>query len=324
MRRRDVSPEELARIIRLRQSDTSWLQIQRDTGIARRIAKRAYEEWGRSQAREELKAAREHVAAEEFRNHLHCLIKLALSLVNALYIPQPSRHPITAKKVILELWQQNIIGEYGAYGLPGGVGRMVTYPSETCLRQNQILFKSLRAHTHDKVAWQALDKWEDAWDICTGVLNELQEEASKTLLNILNQRRKPRETIARGSRKEDIVERMVDGTLHSVWENILADKPGQPPLIEAILLGDGITDVEFGKGRLSLGLLFPEIDLGKEIADMCIWVAKNLIIKREKDMIVLANNVSIMRKAIDELTEMLNPLILGPIILRTRCDLCPA
>jgi len=324
MRRRDVSPEELARIIRLRQSDTSWLQIQRDTGVSRRIAKRAFEEWGRSQAREELKAAREHVAAEEFRNHLHCLIKLALSLVNALYIPQPSRHPIPAKEVMLNLWQQNIVGEYGAYGLPGGDGRMVTYPPETCLRQNLILFKSLRAHTHEKVAWQALDKWEDAWDICTKVLNKLQEEASKTLLNTLNQRRKLRETIAGGSRKKDIVERMVDGTLYSVWETILADKPGQLPLAEAILRGDGIADVVFGKGRHNFGLVFTGIDLGKEAADTCIWVAENLISKREEEMIELANNVSTMRKAIDEFTEMLNPLILGPIILRTRCDLCPA
>jgi len=145
------------------------------------------------------------------------------------------------------------------------------------------------------------------------------------LLNTINQRQKLRETIAKGSRKKDIEERMVDGTLHSVWENVLDDKPDQRPLVEAILQGDGITaDVVFGKGQRKFGLVFAGIDLGKEIADTCIWVAGNLISKREEEMIELANNVSIMRKAIDELTEMLNPLILGPIILRTRCDLCPA
>jgi len=38
----------------------------------------------------------------------------------------------------------------------------------------------------------------------------------------------------------------------------------------------------------------------------------------------LMNNVNTMRKSIEELAEMLNPLKLGPMILNTRCDLCPA
>ena len=124
---------------------------------------------------------------------------------------------------------------------------------------------------------------------------------------------------------------MVDGTLHSVWENVLADKLDQPPLIEAISLGEGMTNVVFGAGQRSLNLHFTEIELGKEAAelgketaDTCILAAKNLITEYKEEMIKLASSVSTMRKTINKLKEVLNPLILGPIILRTRCDLCPA
>lgn len=328
MRRRDVSPEELARIIRLRQIGTSWLKIQRETGIDRRIAKRAYEEWGRSQSREELKAARKDVAAEEFRNHLRSLIRLAELLVGTLDIPQPSPDPVSAKEVLRSLLQRDIAGEYEAYGEPDVPyrGLAIIYRPETLLRQNKMLFDSLKAHTQEKLEWwETLDEWGKARDTCTTAQGKLTEEITKTLLNILNQKPKLTDRIVKGSGKKDAMERMVDGIVHAVWERILAGNPDQPPLIEAISRADGMTEVLFGEHGLGLGLIFTETNLAKEVGNTCIWAAKNLCI-REKENIVqlLVDNVSTMRKAIKDLTEKLNPLVLRPLILSTRCDLCPA
>jgi len=327
MRRRDVSPEELARIIRLRQGNTSWLQIQRDTGVSRRIAQRAYEQWGRSQSWEELKIARKEVAGVEFRNHLDCLTRLAEFLVNALDIPAPSRDPISGEDVLHSLWQRDILKEYSVYGPPEIVhGEVVRYSSETCLRQNLILFKSLQVHTHEKVDWKILDEWQNTRDVCTGTQGILWEEAGKILLNILNQKPERTDRIIKGSgkEKEQVVERMVEGMLHDVWQGILAGKPDQSPVVQTVPAGHARVEVVFGEGRFSRNLYFTETDLAKEVEDTYLWAAKNLGIERKEDIIKLVDDVGIMRKAIDQLTEMLNPLMLRPLILRTRCDLCPA
>lgn len=46
MRKRLLGPEELLRVRDLRQVGASWLRIQKETGIPRRVAQRSYEEMG--------------------------------------------------------------------------------------------------------------------------------------------------------------------------------------------------------------------------------------------------------------------------------------
>ena len=317
---RGLSDEKLRRVIVLRETGSSWVRIQEEVGIDRRTAKRAYEDWERNQSREELKAARKDVAAEEFRNHLHCLIKLAESLLNTLDIPSSPNTTISAEEVLLNLWQRDIAGEYGAYGLSDQKPE-----TRRILRQNQMLFKSLRDHTHEE-DWQAFNEWGNSWDTCIRVLAKLREEARKTLLNILNQKSNLTDRIVKGCGKKDAVKRMVDGVLHVVWQFILAGKPDQQfPLVQAMPLGGGRIEVTFGKYNLTEGLKFTEADLAEQVITVCKWAAKNLCIGRKDDMVEpLMNNVNTMRKSIEELAEMLNSLKLGPMILNTRCDLCPA
>jgi len=247
-------------------------------------------------------------------------------LLNTLDIPSSPNTTIGAEEVLLNLWQSNIVGEYGAYGLAEVHRNRETYRPETCLRQNQILFKSLQAHTREKMDWQALREWENAWDTCRGACAKLREETHKTLSNILNQKVELTDRIVKGSRKKDAVERMVDGVLHTVWEGILASKVDQGfPLIRAMSQGDGMTEVVFGEGRLTLGLIFTEANLAKEVVDASKWSARNLWFGIKKEMVQqLVNDVHRMRKAIEELEKRLNPLMLGPLILHSQCELCPA
>jgi len=317
---RGLSDEKLRRVIVLRETGSSWVRIQEEVGIDRRTAKRAYEDWERNQSREELKAARKDVAAEEFRNHLHCLIKLAESLLNTLDIPSSPNTTISAEEILLNLWQRDIAGEYGAYGLSDQKPE-----TRRILRQNQMLFKSLQDHTHEE-DWQAFNEWGNSWDTCIRVLAKLREEARKTLSNILNQESNLKNTLEKGCGKKDAVKRMVDGVLHVVWQCILAGKPDQQfPLVQAMPLGGGRIEVTFGKYTLTEGLIFTEADLAEQVVRVCKWATKNLCIGRKDDMVEpLMNNVNTMRKSIEELAEMLNPLKLGPMILNTRCDLCPA
>jgi hypothetical protein len=130
----------------------------------------------------------------------------------------------------------------------------------------------------------------------------------------------------KGCGKKDAVKRMADGVLHVVWQFILAGKPDQQfPLVQAMPLGGGRIEVTFGQYHPTVGLKFTEADLAEQVVKVCKWAAKNLCIGRKDDMVEpLMNNVNTMRKSIEELAEMLNPLKLGPMILNTRCDLCPA
>jgi hypothetical protein len=65
--------------------------------------------------------------------------------------------------------------------------------------------------------------------------------------------------------------------------------------------------------------------LAQKITHICNLAVNNLEKGEKSDMgKSLQNEVRIMKKASEELREMLNPVKLTPMILRTRCDLCPA
>jgi len=324
MPRKKLSDEELERVVKLRQMGNSWTGIQRATGIHRQRAQRAYGEWERNKTIEQLKEARKEVAAEEFRRHLNCLLKLAESLAHNLDIPSPSHHLIRSDEVLLTFWQRDIVGEYGVYGLPETAYRGIErYSSETCLRQNRILFTALKVHTREKVDWKILDQWQNLWDQCIRVQGELRKELEETLSNILKQKQDLKDRITKESGKEDVIQRMADGLLHGIWQGVLAGNAGQSPVVKTVSAGHQRVEVVFGGGHLSLQVFFSQNDLAKEVEGICHWAAKNLGIVRNEDIVGLVNDVREMRKAIGQLTEMLNPLVLRPLILGTWCDLCP-
>ena len=182
MRRREASANELAKIVSLRQNNSSWLRIEKETSVPRRIAQRAYRDWERSQVRDEFKAARQTVGAEELRNHLASLKKLALVLVGHFEIPQPSREPQSAKQSLDSFLRNNIVGEYGAYGLPSDPERN-TYSTGVYYRQNQMLLKSLQKHTNQKLN---LSDWESAYDTCRSHQAKLLEELDQILPIVIN------------------------------------------------------------------------------------------------------------------------------------------
>jgi hypothetical protein len=317
MRRREASANELAKIVSLRQNNSSWLRIEKETSVPRRIAQRAYRDWERSQERDEFKAARQTVAAEELRNHLASLKKLALVLVGHFEIPRPSREPQSAKQSLDSFLRNNIVGEYGAYGLPSDPGRN-TYSTGVYYRQNQMLLKSLQDHTDQKLN---LRNWESAYNTCRGHQVKFMEELRQILSNILNVDLKLAEAIA--SKKEEIIRRKLDGLIFILWESILAGKVESEELVSLIKVfsrGGGQAEVVFG--NLAQGAIVPD-DVGTQAKEACIWAIKNLLAQREKIIDPLLEDVKTMKRVNDDLAKVLNPLTLVPDILHSKCDLCP-
>jgi hypothetical protein len=83
--------------------------------------------------------------------------------------------------------------------------------------------------------------------------------------------------------------------------------------------------LEFYKGDVDTKLDLPDLELAKEILSMCRETVMKLREETKSRLVQgLTDQVAKMRERTAELEGSLDALILRPIILRTRCDLCPA
>jgi len=182
MRKKYVSDEELYQIIKLHQSGASWLMIQNRSGVPRRSAKKAYEDWMRNQSIEELKAARVNIAAEEFREHVDLLIKLAESVVDGMKVPETNKVTINADESLYSLWEKKY-RELKNYNPDKTIEKR---EKQRILRDYRMLLKSLQYHTREKVRWEVLDEWKQAWNNAVDYSKELRLEITEVIGNILN------------------------------------------------------------------------------------------------------------------------------------------
>ena len=151
-------------------------------------------------------------------------------------------------------------------------------------------------------------------------MKKLQQETREVVNNIIEQKQLL-QRIKRGSKKKDITERIVNGVLHTVWEQIL--RPTEPfPVVQTTPRADEQSEVLFGKDKFAPGIILDEADLAKQVAEVCKWGAKNVLSSPQTETVT--GLIRIMRERIGELRQSLNPLLLGPQVMNTRCNLCPA
>jgi len=320
MRRRDLSDEELSRVIRLRQIGTNWVKIQAETGINRRTAKRAYEKWERSQSLQELRDARKEVAVVEFRYHIESLKSLAVFLAINSSVPS-SPDMINAEQFFSQLWHQDILQRFSYKDQPL---QLKKWDTQFSFRENELLFQSLHDHIRgEEGRWGALERWKEARNNSAKVLDTLRGKSQVVVTNYL----KLEETnllrrITEGSGESKPVEQMAETGLNAIWRDILEDKLGQN-LVETVLTSDGSQSMV--RVRYETFFLFDDNTLAQKVTYICNLAVNNLEKGEKSDMVkLLQNEVRIIKKASEELREMLNPVKLIPMILRTRCSLCPA
>ncbi len=313
MKKKEVSPIELKKIVELRQFDTPWTEIERETKVERRIAKRAYDEWERDKKMKEQEAVRFRVAAEAFHEHINDLIRLAEALSNHLSLPIGPDEARSADQNISNLWQTSILEESPPYAL-SQADRIRQIRSNE--RLNLMMFKSLQSHTGEKLRWQALDEWKGAWDSCRGLFNNLKIEGRKDIMNILDKEPNLLQEIEKRSKKEDAIQRMARAMVHATWQSIVDNKfdPESPRVKVSYELVDRIVAI------------FAEKELNEKVIALCNDALETLLKEDNtlKWVKQLCDEVHTMRQATDELAKTLNRLVLYPIILNTKCDLCPA
>jgi len=317
MRKRYVADDEINHIVKLKQAGASWLRIQNETGIPRRTAKRAYEGWERTKSGEEIKRARTEVAAEEFRYHLEDLIALAQVFVRSLYIPMPMSKIDNADEILETLWKKDIRKEHR--------GSLGTTEERQIMRENKMLFSSLQDHTRENVRWQAFDQWKEALATYIEHCRSLRADARQVVDNILNRHKELKSKLLETGKGIKSVEDLTKGVVEAVWRAVLA---GEVEEVEAFVgtrsFVEGTVDVFFGKVVSTTSLRFADVKLAEEVADVCRQAARNVSMGKKSSLLgEIKRDMDTIDKRGKELEEMLNDLVLRPVILRTRCDLCP-
>ncbi len=310
MKKKEISPIELKKIVELRQFDATWTEIERETKVERRIAKRAYDEWERDQKMKGQEKVRFRIAAEAFHEHLRDLIRLAEVLSNHLSLPVGPDEVRSADQNISDLWETSILEETEPYALSQDDRVRQIRSNE---RLNVMIFESLKSHTGDKLRWQALDEWKEAWDSCRELFNNLKIKGRRGVTNIINEETDIIQNIEKRSQKEDAIQQITRAIVHAIWKSVVENKfdPKSPGVKVSYELIDRTVNIER--------------ELIEKVIALCNAALETLL---KEDTLKLVNKlcdeVHKMRQAMDELAEMLNRLVLYPILLHTRCGLCPA
>jgi len=189
-----------------------------------------------------------------------------------------------------------------------------------------MLFKSLKEHTRGRVRWQALDEWKEARDSASGHSRELRSEATEIVANILNSSPDLKARVMVAIAGGDVTRRISNGLMEAMWRGV---STGNQEQIRAMIGASAVTEgqvwLEFYEGDSETRLLLNDVELAKEVLSVCHWADGNLRRGLKSELVQrLTDDVCQMQARAKELEESLDELPLRPMILRTRCDLCPA
>jgi hypothetical protein len=318
MQRRRPNDDELNNIIKLKQSGASWLEIQRETTIPRRTVKLAYEAWERQQSMRELMQVRREVAADEFRRHIDRLTRFSAAFLDNLSVRGAPAEMSSADAALDEFWRRDVFGEHGQGNLHAGLNENNDHRN---MRQNLMLFKALNEHTRGAIRWEHLDKWKDSWNQCAMTLMLLQKQGRELLDSYLMREPALREKVDMGRGATDALELMLGGLLWAIWQAVRFEKykDGFPLFMASERVG--FVEVTTSEGNPAIRLKFSEHAAAGKAAVVCNNAARALC--KGDTVSRLEQELDAIQKSVGELEEMLNPLALRPLILKTRCILCP-
>ena len=319
MKKRELSPIELRNVVGLRQLGAKWTEIEQETKLERRAAKRAYEEWERDNEMKKEQAARFRVAAEAFHEHINDLVRLVESLIDTLYVPETLRELYSADEPLDQLWIRYAEGQRKS----SPTSRV---ERERGVWRSKVLLKSLRDHTQEKVPWETLEEWKQSRNNSKHYAEQLRSKAVEVVKNTLNNRLGLEKRIKTAIGDNDVIERIADGVIEHIWRGILTGKPDKMHVIKGIILYNaGQVWLVVYENNSETRFYLNDEELAKDVWSMCCQVVTNLWDEVESDLIQnLTDEVSQMQARTKELGEGLDELVLRPMILRTRCDLCPA
>ena len=309
MQKKQLSPDALSRLVTLRRSGYHWTDIERETGVKRRIAKRIYEEWVADQKARKKERVRFRFAAEAFHRHIEDIIAIANALVNHLGdLSTPDQAP-NADSYVSVLWKKPLIQDIEYYlNMEDMVLDKLT-GRDSQVRLNKMIFNSLRVHTEEKIRWQALEEWKESWNSSREMFDNLSSEVFREINRALIEQRNT--GIVKGF--NELV--MVQAVVRTIWDSIVGNKLDmEKPRLEIS------REIRGNEEEMSTGKYLDESAI-----QMCNSATESVL--KDKHVSGLINQLYaevIKRKELVEyFTDTLSRRRLYPILLFTKCDLCP-
>lgn len=318
MRRRFVSDEERENIVRLRKSGAGWLRIETITGIPRRTAKRAFEESRQRQSEEEIQAARRQVAGDLFRSHVRDLVAIAGVVVASL--SQPGLMDRRNGDTVLDNMLAINIRDLGISSQVMGEEQ-----GDVTVRQNRMLFESLKQHTQSKIDWRILDDWRNARNEWQRGTEKLRSTSMTLMRNFVTHgSNKPGPTASINS-DDKLIQRMIDGVVEVGYRAAVDGKPDDMEEYINTRERQGKVQVLFGGDVTITDHVVESKELADQVAILCRQVVTNLSKGKESEILKdMTRSLQSMGSVHDMLAEELDELKITPLILRTKCDICPA
>lgn len=309
-----VTDDQVRRMVELDRQGESISAISRAVGCHRQTVK-AYLAGRRGDIlADEIK---KQLLTDEQQKHLDDLTQFAASLVGLLTIPDSPKEDRDVVAVLDTLLPKD---------LPQGLhsaSREARRKQRQTERQNKMLFESLRQHTGGKGWWQAFEEWQQAWGTCVSALAEIREEAPKVVEDFMNQKPGLKEKVEGKTGKKNVLERIVDVLLWPAWEVATASNPEEELERRKFRVLPAAQEFRVITGTYELRLIFSETEaaLAQEVATVCNLALQNLYPRYMADEIQGMRHR--MDEKIEEIDDALDPFILRPLLVRTRCELCP-
>ena len=320
MKRTNISDELLKQIVGLRQAGNSWLKIEELTNpkVGRRVAQRAYERWERARSTRELESARWEVGKAEFERHLDALAWWAENILDLLSIPELPDIDNDAKTHFNNLMERDIPG----YLVSGVLGSKPKSDPARNRRRNELLDRSLREHTQGTIRWEAIEEWMESRDNCNRLLTELQVQFDEILRDTLGKIPGLEERFILTRGLGNPMERLADEMMKALWKAILVEDVN----VATDLLSDKtishrdreVTLVTIGEKNV---LQLDEDGMDRAFVDICRdTIGKTWDTEVCREMVA---GIRQIREIGQELATVLEPLSLRPLVLKSRCFLCP-
>lgn len=317
MKKYFVSEEKREKLIDLRKSGASWLKIENLINVPRRTAKRVFEEWQQSKSLEDIQSARREVAAETFRQHLQDLTTLARLISSRLGLPR-IEDKRNGQEVIDGIYYEDI---------------HVTEPNKSTFsskkdyeiinRQNHLIFESLKQHTRGKVDWDLLDNWVKARNSWQDGIVILEEAARRQIRNALI--RLPNGRLDANAKGALIPNEMIKGIVEAAYRALINGNTAEAASFIRIGERENGFVILFGDNSSPNNMLIETMEKAEKVKEVSIAALKMLF---EADNSGLVNTLMVsldtIREIHDKLVLKLDELVLTPVILKSKCDICPA
>jgi hypothetical protein len=261
------------------------------------------------------------VAAEEFRVHLNQLVAFAAALVSGISVqPSLSNRRRDANTVLEEMLEISLDdSEKGPGYFWERKDNAAADKKRRTVRRNKMRLNALKEHTVGTVKWEALEDWKRIWNDCVENSVKIEEEACEVVGNCLDQTKGLGQSIISDSGRKDAVKVMAEAVLRATWDKWISRDTAVGSISRIVSERTGARVV---LGNTDLGLRLGDTSLAKEAARVCDWAIKNMFLGDWSE--TMQDRFKALTRAAEALEEMLEELRLRPILLRTRCELCPA